>query len=202
MARRGLGRPAYGSFGYSEWQYKEGQEDRLGDDLYYLGLTYTLVSVVHALYAFTGLTNVDRLVSDFSVALLTTLVGIVGRVLLYEKYASQKAPGEIDDAILRLRAETEGAVTQMQEFRHGLALYLQQATDSAVQSVSTAFTSLSASANEMGEAAKAVNASLKKGASAFDKSFGRIGDASDALGKRVGELVEGTKVLKSVSEES
>jgi len=189
------------AFGYSEWQYKEGQEDRLGDDLYYLGLTYTLVSVVHALYAFTGLTNVDRLVSDFSVALLTTLVGIVGRVLLYEKYASQKAPGEIDDAILRLRAETEGAVTQMQEFRHGLALYLQQATDSAVQSVSTAFTSLSASANEMGEAAKAVNASLKKGASAFDKSFGRIGDASDALGKRVGELVEGTKVLKSVSED-
>src|SRR5271155_2021638 len=71
-------------FGYSEWPYKEGQEDRLGDDLYYLGLTYTLVSVVHALYAFTGVANVDRLVSDFSVALLTTLVGIVGRVLLYE----------------------------------------------------------------------------------------------------------------------
>src|SRR5216683_2615784 len=72
------------AFGFSEYWYKQGQEDRLGDNLYYLGLTYTLVSVAHALYAFTGVANVDRLVSDFSVALLTTLVGIVGRVLLYE----------------------------------------------------------------------------------------------------------------------
>ena len=85
------------AFGYSEWRYKEGQEDRLGDDLYYLGLTYTLFSVVHALYAFTGVANVDRLVSDFSVALLTTLAGIVGRVLLYEKHGSQNAPAEIDE---------------------------------------------------------------------------------------------------------
>ena len=122
------------AFGYSEWPYKEGQEDRLGDDLYYLGLTYTLVSVVHALYAFTGVANVDWLVSDFSVALLTTLVGIVGRVLLYEKHASHpKAPAEIDDEIIRLQTEIKGAVLQMQEFRRGLALYLQQATDSAVK---------------------------------------------------------------------
>jgi methyl-accepting chemotaxis protein len=189
------------AFGFSEYWYKQGQEDRLGDNLYYLGLTYTLVSVAHALYAFTGVANVDQLVSDFSVALLTTLVGIVGRVLLYERHASQKPPAGIDDEILRLRAETEGAVKQMQEFRHGLALYLQQATDNAVQSLSTAFTSFSVSANEMGEAAKAMNASLKRGASAFDKTFGRIGEASDALGERASELVEGTKVLKSVSED-
>ena len=187
-------------FAYSEWWYKKGQEDRLGDDLYYLGLTYTLVSVAHALYAFTGVANVDRLVSDFSVALLTTLAGIVGRVLLYEKHASAEAPAEIDDAILQLRIETEGAVKEMQEFRHGLALYLQQATDSAVQSVSTAFTSFTTSANEMGEAAKTMNASLKRGATAFDKTFGRIGETSEALGNRVSELVEGTKSLRSVSE--
>src|ERR1700722_5623274 len=69
------------AFGFWENRYKQGKEDRLGDNLYYLGLTYTLVSVAHALYEFTGVANVDRLVSDFSVALLTTLVGIVGRVL-------------------------------------------------------------------------------------------------------------------------
>lgn len=99
--------------------------------------------MVHALYAFTGVANVDWLVSDFSVALLTTLVGIVGRVLLYEKHASQRATPEIDDEIIRLQTEIKGAVLHMQEFRRGLALYLQQATDSAVQSVSTAFTSFS-----------------------------------------------------------
>jgi methyl-accepting chemotaxis protein len=159
-----------------------------------------LFSVVHALYAFTGVASVDRLVSDFSVALLTTLVGIVGRVLLYEKHASQKSPAEIDDELARLQTEIKGAVLQMQEFRRGLALYLQQATDSAVQGVSTAFTSLSASANQMSEAAKAMNTSLKKGASAFDKNFERIGDASDALGARVSELLEGTTALGSVSE--
>ncbi|MGO9685690.1 MAG: hypothetical protein ACLPTZ_24470, partial [Beijerinckiaceae bacterium] len=188
-------------FGYSEWRYKVGQEDRLGDDLYYLGLTYTLVSVAHALWAFSGVVDVDKLVSDFSVALLTTLVGIVGRVLLYEKHASQKRAADTDQGMAQLRIEIEGAVGQMKEFRRGLALNLQQAGDSAAQSMSSAFTSLSTSASEMGEAATAMNASLKKGATAFDKSFGRIGEASDALGKRVGELAEGTKVLKSVSED-
>jgi len=101
----------------------------------------------------------------------------------------------------QLRIEIEGAIGQMQEFRRGLALNLQQAGDSAVQSMSTAFTSLSTSANEMGEAAKAMNVSLKRGASAFDKSFAHVGEASHALGERVGELAEGTKVLKSVSED-
>ena len=189
------------AFGFSESWYKQGQEDRLGDNLYYLGLTYTLVSVAHALWAFAGVVDVDKLVSDFSVALLSTLVGIVGRVLLYENHASHKMAADTDQGMAQLRVEIEGAIGQMQEFRRGLALNLQQAGDSAAQSMSTAFTSLSTSANEMGDAAKAMNASLKKGANAFDKTFGRIGEASDALGKRVSELVEDTKVLKSVTED-
>jgi len=189
------------AFGYSEWWFKIGQEDRLGDDLYYLGLTYTLFSVVHALWAFAGVVDVDKLVSDFSVALLTTLAGIIGRVLLYEKHASRRRAVDTDQGIAQLRIEIEGAIGQMQEFRRGVVLHLQQAGDNAVQSMSTAFTSLSTSANEMGEAAKAMNLSLKKGANAFDKSFGRIGNASDALGERVSELVQSTKVLKSVSED-
>src|SRR5579862_2895753 len=117
------------SFGYSEWPYKRGQEDRLGDDLYYLGLTYTFASVAHALWAFTGVVDVNRLVSDFSVALLTTLVGIVGRVLLYEKNSSQKQAVDADEGVTRLRAEIEGAIEQMHEFRRGLAVNVQHATE-------------------------------------------------------------------------
>ncbi len=100
----------------------------------------------------------------------------------------------------QLRAEIEGAIAQMHEFRRGLALNVQQATDNAVQSASAAFASFSNNANEMSEAAKVINASLRKGATAFDKSFGRIGEASDALSARVGQLAEGTKTLASVSE--
>jgi hypothetical protein len=172
----------------------------LGDDLYYLGLTYTLVSVVHALYTFNGTANVDRLVSDFSVALLTTLAGIVGRILLYEKHASQEAPTDIDEGIVRLGAEIQDAVRYMQEFRRGLVLNLQQSSDSVLQEVNTTFASLATSAEEMSAAVNAVNASLKKGAGAFDKSFGRIGETSRALTERVVGLVEGTKTLGSVSE--
>jgi len=188
------------AFGYSEWHDKEGQEDRLGDELYYLGLTYTLVSVAHALWAFSGVVDVDRLVSDFSVALLSTLAGIVGRVLLYEKHASRKETFDADEGMARLRNEIEGTVRQMQDFRQGLATYVQQASDNAVQSMNTAFASFSTSAKEISEAAKAMNSSLKKSANAFDKSFSRIGDASEALRMRVSELAEGTKSLVSLSE--
>lgn len=172
----------------------------LGDDLYYLGLTYTLVSVVHALYAFTGAANADGLVSDFSVALLTTLAGIVGRVLLYEKHASQKPSVDVEDGIARLGIEIEGAVRQMHEFRRGLALNVEQASESALQNVNSASASFNTSAKQMTDAATAMSASLRKGVNTFDKSFGRIGEASEALGARVSELVETTRTLGSLSE--
>jgi hypothetical protein len=185
------------AFGYWEWRYKVGQEDRLGDDLYYLGLTYTLVSVVHALYAFTGAANAERLVSDFSVALLSTLVGIVGRVLLYEKGASQRTPADVDEGIAHLRAEIEGAICQMQEFRRSLALNVQQTSDSAVQGITTSFASVASSAKQMSEAANAISAALRKGAGAVDESVGRIGRV---LGEAPAQLAEGTKALGSISE--
>jgi Mg2+ and Co2+ transporter CorA len=188
------------AFGYSEWGYKKGQEDRLGDDLYYLGLTYTLISVAHALYASASAADVDWLVSNFSVALLTTLAGIVGRVLLYEKHASQKQPVQIDAGMAQLRAEIEGAIDQMRQFRRGVAMSIQQAADSALKSVDNAFASFTTSANQMSEAAKGMNASLRKTAGAFDRSFARIGEASQTLAGFVSELVARTSLLRSVTD--
>lgn len=69
---------------------------RTGDDLYYLGLLFTLVSLIYSLIVLFILgapgDAVDRtheLIGSFGVALISTVTGILGRVILH----SLQAPG-------------------------------------------------------------------------------------------------------------
>ena len=63
--------------------------DRLGENCYYLGFLYTLASLSAALMEFqkaTGgsVTEIDQIVSDFGVALFSTIAGIAARVALMQ----------------------------------------------------------------------------------------------------------------------
>jgi hypothetical protein len=55
--------------------------DRLGDNFYYLGFIYTLASLSEALIELQSQTDVERLLGSFGIALITTIVGIAGRVM-------------------------------------------------------------------------------------------------------------------------
>jgi uncharacterized phage infection (PIP) family protein YhgE len=55
--------------------------DILGDNTYYLGFLFTLVSLAYTLYKYSHETGeVDRIIQNFGIALSTTLVGLVARV--------------------------------------------------------------------------------------------------------------------------
>ena len=68
------------------------QRDRAGDDLYYLGLLLTLISLIYALVSLFILQDtredvqarVDELIGNFGIALLSTVAGILGRILLQD----------------------------------------------------------------------------------------------------------------------
>lgn len=71
---------------------------RSGDDLYYLGLLFTLVSLIHALIALfilnDGTTDLTErtyhLIGSFGIALFSTVAGILGRVILHSMQDTQQ----------------------------------------------------------------------------------------------------------------
>lgn len=55
--------------------------DIIGDNIYYLGFLFTLVSLAYTLYKFTSAdAEIDQIIKNFGIALSTTLMGVVGRV--------------------------------------------------------------------------------------------------------------------------
>lgn len=73
--------------------------DRLGDNFYYLGFIYTLASLSAALLQLRGSVEVQPLLGGFGIALVTTIVGISGRVLLLQLRS------DLDDVENRTRRE-------------------------------------------------------------------------------------------------
>jgi len=69
--------------------------DIIGDNIYYLGFLFTLVSLAYTLYKFTSTDNeIDQIIKNFGIALSTTLIGVVGRV-----YFNQTHNDDDDDAL-------------------------------------------------------------------------------------------------------
>ena len=73
------------AYGALVWNFRERQprSDSAGDNLYYLGFLYTLTSLAHSLYRFSGdKLNTDVIITNFGVAISTTILGMSLRVLL------------------------------------------------------------------------------------------------------------------------
>ena len=98
------------------------KRDRAGDDLYYLGLLLTLVSLIYALVWLFIVrdpgdvqSRVDELIGNFGIALASTVAGILGRILLQDASAGEK--GEQEPS---LAAATREATANMLELRRQL----------------------------------------------------------------------------------
>ncbi len=96
--------------------------ERAGDNIYYLGFLFTLSSLGFALYEFgSDSDNKGGQIGDFAIALITTIVGVLGRVWLnqgekeldeYEK----EARFNLADAIDGLRGDMERSRDSLSEF--------------------------------------------------------------------------------------
>ncbi len=80
------------ALGVYYWNSAAKQRERAGDDLYYLGLLLTLVSLIYALVSLFVFSleagdvqaRVDMLIGNFGIALISTVAGILGRILLQD----------------------------------------------------------------------------------------------------------------------
>ena len=115
--------------------HETNRPERAGDNIYYLGFLFTLVSLGLALYQFgTDATDKSPLISDFAIALSTTIAGVLGRVWLnqgdkeLDEY-ERDAKIHVSDAIDDLKSELERSKDALQEFSTSTRQVLEENRD-------------------------------------------------------------------------
>jgi ABC-type transporter Mla subunit MlaD len=172
--------------------------DQAGDNLYYLGFTYTLCSLAITLYRFHATEGTtDYIVSNFGIALATTIVGVVSRVWLHQMRddpleLEREARSEITEAVSRLRAEIDQAVREFNHFNRTL----QQSAQEAIEAQgNVALETLDKSTKQYAEAAvRAVGylencfTEFNKQATELNTNTAEIATALRALSKRIDDI--------------
>lgn len=106
-----------------EWPGLRPRYEFAGDNLYYLGFLYTLISLAISLYRFNTDGATSAIVTNFGLALTSTILGLAGRILLNQPRdeattdAETGARENLARANRRLRAEMEYSIEEFQRFR-------------------------------------------------------------------------------------
>ena len=113
-----------------DWPEKRPHFDHAGDNLYYVGFLYTLISLADSLRRFTaqGYTEdiVTGFVSGFSLALSSTFFGLVARVIVNQPADDEPAGiearsrADLARGHRELRAQMDYAIEDYQRFREDL----------------------------------------------------------------------------------
>lgn len=163
------------------------REDQLGDNCYYLGFLYTLVSLSWALWVFSihpdDKLQIPEIVGNFGLALATTIAGILLRVVINQQRrdvveTEQEARRLLSEAVTDMRIQLNDASITMQAFQKEA----KQAIDDALrEQVKTANQALEESVAKVGDASKGV---LER----IDKAFEEFLDHS----RKLNEISSGT----------
>jgi len=149
-------------------------EDQSGDNLYYLGFLYTLVSLSYALYNFnstteqsSGTASMDPIINSFGIALATTIVGLMLRIFFNQMRhdivdVEAEARIELANAAARLRTELDQITLEMNHFG--------RATKQSI--------------------AEGLQAVSQEASDAMSKSAAKFGDVAEILGVRMGETLD------------
>ena len=106
-----------------EWRDLRPRYEFAGDNFYYLGFLYTLVSLAISLYRFNTEGETSAIITNFGLALTSTILGLAGRILLSFPQedaatdAEMRARENLAHANRRLRAEMEYSIDEFQQFR-------------------------------------------------------------------------------------
>jgi hypothetical protein len=172
--------------------------DQAGDNAYYLGLLFTLISMAMALHEFGAVTTgdpgetgekaaVEQIIGSFGVALFSTITGIFLRVVLHQMRVDpadveSMTRIELSEAAKRLRASLDSAAGDIGRFHEEM----RQRTSDAVEVL-------------VSETTKAVTA-LSEGSARTTQTM--VESTSSAHMGMLGQVTELTRTLSSVATEA
>ena len=180
--------------------------DILGDNSYYLGFLFTLVSLAYTLYGYASNENeVDTIINNFGIALATTLIGLVFRVYfnqtkedpaVYEKAISMS----LADQASSLIGETARIRNDMTTLRTSIQQSIKEGVDNSMIALTQSLSSASdiykqqlvKNSEKMNEVL--IN-NLNSFQSAISSSNATIKDSNDVLLLAIREFKDASNLL-------
>jgi hypothetical protein len=159
------------------------RSDQAGDNCYYLGLIYTLASLAYAIVTFDPANTATTIVQGFGIALATTIVGLVLRVVFNQgrpdlEEVESTARRDLVDAVARLKTELSQAVMGMNDFSRQIRQSISETRESATSDITNFAETAVVGLREVMDAAKGA---LQNEASDFAARAKRHGAAVDKL---------------------
>src|SRR5471030_2832783 len=142
--------------------------DQTADNLYYLGLLFTLASLGVALIRFASSEQATTsILRNFGIAIFTTIVGVGLRVFVGQfredpEDLEYEAKVALSESVHHMRTQLDLSVAELRGFADGIKQVVSDFTDKTTQST----------------------------AEALDTAVGRFGAAADAMGQRFQKTAE------------
>ncbi len=117
------------------------RSDRLGDNFYYMGFIFTLASMSAALIQLRSGEDVGALIGSFGIALVSTILGIAGRVTFVQMRTEvedieERVRQDLLSASNELRGQLGAAVRDLESFRTGVQQAIQERLQESVDAFS------------------------------------------------------------------
>ncbi|MBO6950200.1 MAG: hypothetical protein JJ855_19695 [Rhodospirillales bacterium] len=177
--------------------------DQLGDNCYYLGFLFTLTALSIALYDFKGLEiEISTIVSNFGVALASTILGVLLRVLFSQMRedpveVEEQSRYELAQASSMLKEELYASVQDMKSFR----VLLQQSIAESFDEVNEkSKESILRAAEELSEAARNINQEIADRNEQLGERFDRFNDLTQRSVASLEALVESMERVRPPNE--
>jgi hypothetical protein len=116
------------------------RSDQAGDNCYYLGLIYTLASLAYAIVTFDPANTATTIVQGFGIALATTIVGLVLRVVFNQgrpdlEEVESGARRDLLEAVALLKTELGQAVVSMNDFGRQVRQSISETREAATSDI-------------------------------------------------------------------
>jgi hypothetical protein len=155
------------------------REDRVGDNIYYLGFLFTLTSLAYALYLYdpdgSGATEI---ITNFGIAIFTTIFGLAGRVLFNQMRQDpieyeREARYSLAEASMAMRSQLADIATELSSFKRRI---VQIAEEGVVDVSNTAKHSMATSVRDFSGAATEVIDKIRSAFAAFTDHSSRLNE--------------------------
>jgi len=152
--------------------------DRLGDNCYYLGLVYTLSSLIATLYLIDKGADVRTLLGNFGLALMSTAAGIIARLIMIQMRSEtddidQRARVMLAETANHMKTDLLGAASAFRTLLVGA----QETLDVSVKKTEASFAAAKALSDKM--------AALEVSPEALNDALRRVVGHLEAAGDRI-----------------